>query len=205
MDERLPAQRYELLEICKETVELVILLPWYLMPPPWIFVSFLLQLQFCFVSLPQSFVAICFFPPLLWCCYWNEGPETLGKLPWSFSSIWLTLLNNRWIFFQKDFHHKFAATLLYSLTSFSGSTCLIECCNFDGTKSIYLFGQVKKWFVLEDLESCPQIKEEHQTPWHSPTLIILWIREPSRREPFAVFFPESYRYKGVTFLLQMIF
>ena len=73
------------------------------------------------------------------------------------------------------------------------STRSIECCNFDGTKSNYLFDQVNKWSVLEDLESRLEIKEERQTSWHFPTLTILWIRDPSRRESFSVFFPESHR------------
>ena len=75
-----------------------------------------------------------------------------------------------------------------------------ECCTFDGTKSNYLFDEVNKWFVLQDLESRLKIKEKRQKFWHSPTLIIPWIRDPSRIkypsqiknpspiEPFSRFF-----------------
>ena len=49
-------------------------------PPPWKFVSFLLQLQFCFAWLPRSSVAICFCPPLLRCCCWSEEPDRKGFL-----------------------------------------------------------------------------------------------------------------------------
>ena len=66
-----------------------------------------------------------------------------------------------------------------------------ECCIINAAKSNYLFDQVNKWFALEDLESCLEIKEEYQTSWHSPTLTTLWIREPLLREPFSVFLIES--------------
>ena len=69
MDERFPALHLELLEMCRETVELVTLLPWNLLPPPWKFLSFLLQLQFCLARLPRLSVAICFCSPLLRCCW----------------------------------------------------------------------------------------------------------------------------------------
>ena len=122
MDECLPALHLELLEMCWETVELVVLLPRNLLPLPWKFVS------------------------------QGSGRRLTEEC-----------------------------------------TRSIECCTFDGTKSNYLFDPVNKWSVLEDLESCLEIKEERQTSWHFPTLTILWIRDPSRRESFLVFFPESHR------------
>ena len=48
MDERLPAVHLELLDMCRERVELVMLLPRNLLSPPSKFVSFLLQLRLCF-------------------------------------------------------------------------------------------------------------------------------------------------------------
>ena len=80
MDEHLPTLHLELLEMCRETVKLVMLLPWNLLLPSWKFVSFLLQLQFFFAWLPRLSVAICFYPPLLQCCCWNEEPDRKGFL-----------------------------------------------------------------------------------------------------------------------------
>ena len=62
------------------TVELVMLLPWNLLPLPWKFVYFPLHLQFCFARLHRLFIAICFYPPHLRCCCWNEGPDQKGLL-----------------------------------------------------------------------------------------------------------------------------
>ena len=64
----------------------------------------------------------------------------------------------------------------------------VECYTFNGTKSNYLVDQANKWFVLEDLKSCLEIEEEHQTSCHFPTLTIVWRRDPSRRKSFFVFF-----------------
>ena len=72
------------------------------------------------------------------------------------------------------------------------STRSKECRTFAGTKPSYLFDQVNKWFPLLDFESSREIKEESQTSWDSPTITILWIRDPSRRESFSVFFSESH-------------
>ena len=156
---------------------------------------------FCLIA--RLSVAICFCPPLLRCCYWNEGPHRKGFL--LLSSFRKTSLE---LFFDltdsvkwslNSFPKRFSSlvcsnsTLLTCFLPAEESTRSIECCTFDGTKSNYLLDQVKKWFVLEDLESRLVIMEQRQTSWHFPTLTILWIREPSRRELFSVFFPASHR------------
>ena len=73
-------------------------------------------------------------------------------------------------------------------------------CTFDGLKLNYLFEQISKWFVLQDLESCLEIKEKRQTS-HSLTLSIPWIRDPSQRELFFVFFQNLIDSSGVFFIL----
>ena len=92
-----------------------------------------------------------------------------------FSKRFLLLVCNNSVLF-------FTVFILYSFT---------ECCIFDGTKLNYLFDQVKKWVVLQ--ESRLEMKEKLLTSWHSLTSTMLWVRYPSRREPFSVFFLESDR------------
>ena len=80
MDEHLPVLYLELLEVCREITELMIVLPWNLLPPPWKLMSFLLQLQSCLPWWSWLPVAIYFCLPLLRYCYWNEGPDRKGFL-----------------------------------------------------------------------------------------------------------------------------
>ena len=204
MDGRLPAVHLKLLEICRETTELVTLSLWNLHPSSWKFVFFLFQLQVCFDWLTRLSVAICFCPPLLRCCCWNEGPDRKGFLLSSnFRKTSLELLFDltdsvKWSL--NSFAKRFSSLISSNSTLFFNCVLLpeeskrsIECCTFDGTKSNYLFDQVSKWFLLEDLEARQEIKEERRTSWHFQTITMLWIRDPSRRESFSVFLPESHR------------
>ena len=68
------------------------------------------------------------------------------------------------------------------------STRSIKCCFFDGTKSNYLFDQVNKWFVLEDLQSRLEIKEDRRSFSNFNHTLDM---NSSRRDPFSVFFSES--------------
>ena len=147
----IPGLHLELLEMWREAVELVMLLPWNLLPPPW----------------------KCLCHTLLRCCCWNEGPDRKGfSLSSSFRKTSLQLFFDltdsvKWSLnsFSERFHHWFAATLLYSLPCFlpsEESTRSIESRTLDDTKSNYLFDQVNKWFVLEDLKSDLEIKEERR-------------------------------------------
>ena len=179
------------------------LLPWTLLSPPRKFVSFLLQLEFCFVWLLQLSVTICFCPPLLRYCCWNKGSDRKRfSLSSSFRKTSLELffdLTDSVKWSLNSFTKKFSLLVCSNSTLFFNlflppeeSTRSIECCTFDGTKWNYLFDPVNQWSVLEALESRLEIKEERQTSWHFPTLTILWITDPLRREFFSVFFPESH-------------
>ena len=125
--------------------------------------SFLLQLQFYFASLLRLPVAICFCPPLLRCCCWNEVPdrrlsychEALDKLPWSFFALTDSV---KWS--RNSFPKKFSSLVCSNCTLFFNRffSSWIECTldrmlHLDGTKLNYLFDQVNKWFVLKNLES----------------------------------------------------
>ena len=146
--------------------------------------SFLLQLQFRFTWLPRLSVAICLCHTLLRCCCWNEGPDRKGfSLSSSFRKTSLELFFDltdsvKWSLnsFPKRFSSLFCSnsTLFYNMFFASwGEHTLAQCCTFDGTKSNYLFDEANKWLFLEDLESRLETKEERQTSWHFPTLIIL--------------------------------
>ena len=98
MDESLPALHLKLLEMCHETVELVMFFP--LKSPA---TTLCLSCSSCNFAFLDCLAMDCFCHPLLCCCCGNEGPDrkgsyfrqTLKKLPLSFSFILLTLLNGR--------------------------------------------------------------------------------------------------------------
>ena len=111
--------------------------------------------------LPRLLVEIWFWPPLLGCCWWNEGPDQKSfLLSSSFRKTYFDLFFNfansvKWSlhYFPKRFSSFCSnSTLFFSMfLPLEESTSLKECCTFDGTKTNYFFDQVKKWFVLQDL------------------------------------------------------
>ena len=140
------------------------------------------SILFCLIA--SIILAICFCPLLLCCCCWNEAQDLKGfLLSSSFRKTSLELFFDltdsvKWSLnsFPKRFSSLFCSnsTLFYNMFFASwGEHTLAQCCTFDGTKSNYLFDEANKWLFLEDLESRLETKEERQTSWHFPTLIIL--------------------------------
>ena len=189
--------------MCWETVELVMFLPWNLLPLPWKLVSFLLELQFCFPWLPRLPIRICFCHFLLSCCCWNEGPNLKG----------FVLLSS----FRKasiDFFFDFTDSVKWSLNSFPKIFSSIVCGN--STLLFQMFFAYRGEHTLErmlylrryeiGLLVWPSKQMVCSTRIRIPSrdkggasdflavsnLTILWIKDPSWRKLFYVFFPESH-------------